>query len=186
MPTTENAAIASMTALVAEIETRLLKDSPDYRAMLALKKAIAEVSGPVMHLRPTTERAVAPAPPVAYASGRVPSQPDAVAEVLDQYGPLPTSDILAMVLEMGVTVGGTDKLINLSSAISKSGRFRSFRLNGVPHWYFKDRELPVVRTMPPTWEAMANQNLGGKTGVAAPAAEDSSSSEGGENGDAAA
>jgi hypothetical protein len=84
-----------------------------------------------------------------------------------------------MVIDMGVAIGGKDKLINLSSAISKSNRFRTVRINGVSHWWFKDRELPDTRT---TFQP--DMDFGGETGAAAPAA-DGNSDDGGSD-DAAA
>jgi hypothetical protein len=55
------------------------------------------------------------------------------------------------------------------------------RINGAPHWWFKDRDLPTTRTA-----LEAAMESGGPTGAAAPAADNNSNLEGGDHGDAAA
>ncbi|MER8484122.1 hypothetical protein [Mesorhizobium sp. M1322] len=184
MSTTASSAISAMRALRAEIEGRLLHNE-DYRAFMALNKAIDEVSPPIR-----SEIASEPHSEIGRVMKRigeelfskVPSQPEAAGRILSDYGPTTTADILEMIKEFGVTVSGNDPLINLSSSLSKSGHFRSIRINGVPHWWFKDRPLPSASSK----EAIGTGSLefGGLTDAGASAA-DSGSSDGGSD-DAAA
>lgn len=184
MSTAASSAISAMKALRAEIEGRLLRNE-DYRAFMALNKAIDEVSPPIR-----SESASEPQSELGRTVKRIgdefftkaPSQPEAAARILSDYGPTTTADILEMIKEFGVTVSGNDPLINLSSSLSKSGHFRSIRINGAPHWWFKDRALPLSALKEMT--GVDTLNLGGLTDAGASAA-DSGSSDGGSD-DAAA
>lgn len=169
MARTEITATDAMKALRAKIESRLM-DNPDYRALVALDRAIAEVSNPDWH---SASREVVPGggKPLKRDGGE-PSQkpltqPEATARLLNEHGPMPTSAILERIGDLGVTVSGADPVINLSSSISKSGQFKSVRINGVSHWWFKDRELPNVRT---AFEPA--MDFGGQTDAFAPAADE--------------
>jgi hypothetical protein len=116
---------------------RKLQSNPDFIALMALDKVIAEIEGAskaeANHLRSSS----------GLSASRAMTQPEAAAKLLEQHGPLTTADILARIGSLGVTVSGNDPAVNLSSSLSKSGQFQSIRLNGASHWWFKDRELPV-------------------------------------------
>lgn len=141
-----DAATVSMKALRDEIEQRLL-GNPDYRALVALDRAIGELSSsPVRDA--SRARGDERFKNTHASSQRSLTQPEAAARLLEEFGPLPTHTILSRIGSLGVTVSGNDPLVNLSSSISKSGQFKSIRINGTSHWWFKDRELPQTRTIP--------------------------------------
>ncbi len=116
---------------------RKLLSNPEFKALLALEKVIAEIEG-----TPTSGAAHMTSSSNPPASRQL-TQPEAAAKLLEQYGPLTTAEILGRIGSFGVTVSGNDPAVNLSSSLSKSGQFRSIRLNGMSHWWFKERELPT-------------------------------------------
>ncbi|MCJ8507777.1 hypothetical protein MUU53_07605 [Rhizobium lemnae] len=123
---------------------RKLQSNPDFIALIALDKVIAEIEGTskadANHLRSSATLSIP----------RSLTQPEAAAKLLEQHGPLTTADILARIGSFGVTVSGNDPAVNLSSSLSKSGQFQSIRMNGASHWWFKDRELPVQSAFDPS------------------------------------
>jgi hypothetical protein len=131
-------AIDEMSALHDEIERRLLATSADYRALVALKKAMHEVRSAGIaesthkfrrRLKQESERGI--------------SHADAAAAVLEDQGePVPLVNLLELVRSKGAVVGGTDPSINLSSTLSKDDRFESIRFNGRRCWWLAGHRLP--------------------------------------------
>lgn len=123
---------------------RKLLSNPDFKALVALDKVIAEIEGApkgdANQLRSSS----------GISASRTMTQPEAAAKLIEQHGPLTTADILGQIGSLGVTVSGNDPAVNLSSSLSKSGQFQSIRLNGAAHWWFKDRELPVQSASDPS------------------------------------
>lgn len=144
-----NAALTSMLELESQIEARLL-DNPDYRALMALRKAIVEVRGPV-HQKTTVER-----PKVFYGGGeaipirpqaphRAPSQTEAAFQALcDKNMPLGTHELLEEARKLGASVGGKDPITNLSSSLSRDTRLHSIKWGDKRVWWFRDREPPPL------------------------------------------
>ncbi|MBX9460025.1 MAG: winged helix-turn-helix domain-containing protein [Brevundimonas sp.] len=141
-------AIEAMRSLRREIESRLAAN-PDYRALIALDRAIREASGhrviggsryyggggarPVEHRLPNnltmmsaeehkmTERLIETdlAAASAQTHGRV-SQADAAFQVLKLVGrPMTTAELIEPVRQQGATLGGDDPAVNLSSSLSR-------------------------------------------------------------------
>lgn len=65
----------------------------------------------------------------------------AVAKILESYGePLETRDLVPLVKDEGVAIGGKDDVATLSARLSNSGeQFKLYRGVG---WWFADRALP--------------------------------------------
>jgi hypothetical protein len=140
-------AIEELRQLEERLEKRL-KLNRDYIALQAVRRALREVMSateppPAPRLRPP------PLPPRArpqtFAGGGMPldvgpSQADAAFEILAETNePSPVGPLVNMVRGRGATVGGTNPELNLSSSLSRDGRFRSVRFNGRPCWWLKDR-----------------------------------------------
>lgn len=67
----------------------------------------------------------------------------AVAKILEAYGgPLETRDLVPLVKEEGVAIGGKDDVATLSARLSNSGDH--FKLHRGIGWWFADRALPDV------------------------------------------
>jgi hypothetical protein len=57
--------------------------------------------------------------------------------------PLTTRELLTAITKYGATVGGADRLANLTSIVSKrADRVMSVKWKGASAWWFKDRPLP--------------------------------------------
>lgn len=140
-------ALDSMLALEAQIETRLL-DNPDYRALMALRKAIVEVRGPVQQSKPSERSTfygggVATAAKQHASPHRTPSQTEAAYQALCQSSvPLGTHELLEEVRRLGASIGGKDPVINLSSSLSRDGRLQSIKWGDKRAWWFRDRDPP--------------------------------------------
>jgi len=141
--TDSTSAMTEMRRLRDEFARRLMSN-PDYRALVALDKAIAEVQGaPVEHalsaLNVETGSPVLGRPTLH----TMPSHANAAIAVLKRNGrPMPLSDLLPLVREEGAAVNGKDPEINLSSSLSRNDRLRSVRYKGRSCWWLKDRPYP--------------------------------------------
>jgi hypothetical protein len=132
-------ALDGMKALHDEIERRLLTTSADYRALIALRKAMHEVKG--TSIADSTRRTRVRLHRESESTGM--SQADAAAAVLEDRGqPVPIANLVELVTQKGAPVGGKEPTINLSSTLSKDERFKSVRFNGRACWWFANRSLP--------------------------------------------
>jgi hypothetical protein len=149
---------------------RRLMSNPDYRALVALDKAIAEVEGVPEHSIAATPKAQTASPVLRNPTfPAVPSQAYATLTVLGRHGrPMPISELLPLVREEGAMVNGNDPTINLSSSLSRNERLRSVRYEGRSCWWLADRPFP------------GEKDFGGATRVQSPAA-DVSHDEGGKH-----
>jgi hypothetical protein len=160
MTATNNSATTEMRKLRNEFVRRLMAN-PDYRALVALDKAIAEVEGAPEHsiasapdvqtVRPVLRQSTFPA---------VPSQAYATETVLFRHDhPMPLSALLPLVREEGARLSGKDPEINLSSSLSRSERLRSVRYEGRSCWWLANRPFP------------GEKDFGGVTDADTPAAD---------------
>ena len=161
--TTSNSATTEMRKLRNEFVRRLMLN-PDYRALIALDKAIVEVEG-------------APEQPTAAQDTQTKagqllgliekhtatSHANAAIAVLTRIGhPIPLSALLPLAREEGAQVNGKDPEINFSSSLSRNERLRSVRYEGRPCWWLTDRAF------------QGEKDFGGGTGANSPAADVSS------------
>jgi hypothetical protein len=135
-------AVADMLVARDRIKQRLMANS-DYRALTALDNAIIE-------LRKAVDLGVREAPPSGNPSPtgiEDMSQADATYVLLKQAigKPTPTSDLVDILASNGVVIGGKDPTINLSSILSKDGRFKSERVNGRPCWWIRKEETAAAK-----------------------------------------
>lgn len=71
------------------------------------------------------------------------SQSGAAEIILRERGePVTGADLMTALPSKGVMIGGKNRRINFTSAMSKSGRFRSVRRDGTYYWWFKNEPLP--------------------------------------------
>lgn len=123
-----------------EVHNRLLAESEDYRALVALDQAIRQIKTVNV---PMTAYVVstAPAPQIT----KTPSQAEAVLQVLQEtLEPQRTTALLDAIAAKGVSVSGKNPQINLSSALSRDKRLKSVTVDGERMWWFADRPLPGV------------------------------------------
>lgn len=140
----QNSTLDALTALRADTHARLLENY-DYRALIALDRAIMDITGE----KPTADLgAGAPIKPKRN-SGDEPkvegmSQADAAHVLLTGmlYEPVPIARLVSALNAHGITVGGAQPNINLSSVLSKDGRFRSVRFRDRACWWVKGRPFP--------------------------------------------
>lgn len=160
-------AVAAIQSLRDDLHQKLLQN-PDYRAMIALDRAIMEASGQPMsplqmavnHLSALPGSLVASDAAEAarhsylwgVAANALPftkmSQADAAYAVLQStMQPMTTAELIDPVRKMGATLGGDDPATNLSSSLSREkDRFQSLRWNRKTCWWFKDVEVPQEET----------------------------------------
>jgi len=75
------------------------------------------------------------------------SHADGAFKLLDQFKrAIPVTELVRMMAANGLVVGGKDPPINLSSTLSKDGRFESIRHEGRACWWLKGRALPEEET----------------------------------------
>jgi hypothetical protein len=137
-----DSATEDMIALKGRIEQRLLLN-PDYKALIALNKAIAEALGDEVADMPDAQKA---RKPIAISSAEISdlTQTDAVHVLLTKvlHAPAQTTTLVKALSAHGITVGGAKPEVNLSSVLSKDGRFRSVRYNGRYCWWIKGTPFP--------------------------------------------
>jgi hypothetical protein len=140
--------IAALKALRDDAHGRLL-DNPDYRTLVAMDRAIMEITGerPVSTLDEDADKSAKLKP--KNNSGAAPdvggmSQADAAHTLLTSllYEPVPIARLVQALNAHGITVGGVNPNINLSSVLSKDGRFRSVRFKERSCWWVKGRPFP--------------------------------------------
>lgn len=86
------------------------------------------------------------------------SQSGAAELILRERGvPATGADLLAALPSKGVTVSGDKPEVNFTSAMSKSGKFKSHRRDGKYYWWLKDAPLP------PGWNNEAPDLLEGQS-----------------------
>lgn len=139
-----NPALDALIALRGETHGRLLENQ-DYRTLVALDRAIQEITGE--KALPDSSVADHPRPkpkPNGDASVQGLSQADAAQVLLNQVlnEPVPIARLVSALNAHGVSVGGTNPNINLSSVLSKDGRFRSVKYKERACWWIKGRPFP--------------------------------------------
>jgi hypothetical protein len=142
-----NGALIALTSLRGDVHSRLLENQ-DYRTLVALDRAILEITG---------EKPAAPMPwdiPAQPQPRQKPnaaeanfdglSQADAAQVLLNQvmHEPVPIARLVSALNAHGIAVGGANPNINLSSVLSKDGRFRSVRFKDRACWWIKGRPFP--------------------------------------------
>ncbi|UDF03714.1 hypothetical protein [Asticcacaulis sp. AND118] len=145
-----DSALQMMRQLRQAIEARLLA-SEDYRALKALDLAIEQALAP-------TNRGSSPPLKTHWISENITntknkeratqkgmSHADAAELALQKRGsPATTAELVELLEKYGSMVGGNDRNTNLASSLSRDGRFRAVRINGKPHWWFKERPIPSI------------------------------------------
>lgn len=129
-----------------------VRGSPAFAAFKALDDAVAAMGGKAMvsgeaqgeaGQRAFDDMAAVIRPRSEPSHGRV-SQADAAAALLEERGePTPGVKLLNGLPAKGASVSGANPIVNFTSSMSKSGRFRSVRRDGRYFWWFKDRPLPT-------------------------------------------
>jgi hypothetical protein len=133
-----------LQGLRAELEQKLLRNA-DYRALLAIERAISELSSTVpgpTALSPSDLRSPTPPPSPARHPKRL-LQTDVAAEILRERGrPLPLEVLLGLLKEKGISFRGRRPELSLSATLSSHKDFRSIRYDGVRCWWFSGRPIP--------------------------------------------
>lgn len=117
-----------------------------YATLKALDTAVVSLGGQP-RVEPRTVVAVGTASGTSSTNGvgvsRRLSQSGAAEVLLRERGePMTGADLLTALPTKGVTMLGPNRLVNFTSAMSKSGKFRSERRDGSYFWWFKDEPLP--------------------------------------------
>ena len=72
------------------------------------------------------------------------TQTGAAEVILRERGePTTGAELMAALPSKGVTIGGKNPVVNFTSAMSKSGKFDSYRKNGGYYWWFKQERPPA-------------------------------------------
>jgi hypothetical protein len=156
---TDTAAIVDLLKARESIVDRL-RQNPDFQALQRLDDAIRELRAPLQAQKEeaeeeeeeeeqtdaTTEGNGADARPRRKREKGVLtgySQADGVEVLLKHFNrPMTIGELVGALEKNGVAVGGTKKNINLSSTLSRDGRFSSVRYEGRPCWWLQDKALP--------------------------------------------
>jgi hypothetical protein len=143
----QNSTLDTLTGLRADVHSRLLENQ-DYRTLVALDRAILDITGE----KPPADFVAADpkprpkhnAPAGAEASVEGLSQADAAQVLLNKvlHEPVPILRLVSALNAHGINVGGANPNINLSSVLSKDGRFRSVRYKDRACWWIKGRPFP--------------------------------------------
>lgn len=139
-----NSALERLIDLRTEVEARL-RENPDYKAFVALNRAIAEIGGEVLpDIGEFPARAPTPVKEANSIDVSKMTQPDATHALLTKVfrEPMPTVNLVKALLAHGIEVGGVNPNINLSSVLSKDGRFRSVRYKDRSSWWVKGSPFP--------------------------------------------
>ncbi len=163
MSSEDTSVVSSLRALRAGCLSRL-EANEDWRALKVLENAIGELEGSVgMPPMPRSLHSSVQPPQsgllhnwAKFTEAKQPSQSDAAFHVIYENGPTPINILVPLVRQRGAQVAGNDPQTNLSSSLSRDGRFKSVRINGVAHWSLKG----------------ADDANGGETGADTPAADD--------------
>lgn len=141
----QNSTLDTLTALRADTHARLLENK-DYRTLVALDRAIVEITGerPVGDtIGPDLPKSKSPRN-TSDASVQGLSQKDAAQVLLSQvlHEPIPIARLVSALNAHGIRVGGANPNINLSSILSKDTRFRSVRYKDRACWWISSRPFP--------------------------------------------
>lgn len=136
--------LAKLVELRNAAEGRLLQNA-DYIELLALRQAIAAISGEdptepdnIISISPGSPKK---APPTVDVSGL--SQSDAAHVLLKALGePQLIANLVRALNAHGIRVGGANPNINLSSILSKDDRFRSVRYKDRKCWWVEGIPFP--------------------------------------------
>lgn len=143
-----NAALIALTSLRSDVHSRLLENQ-DYRTLVALDRAIQEITGekPPASANPINDgiakaRSKTNNDNGAEVTGM--SQADAAQVLLTKvlYEPVTIARLVQALNAHGINVGGANPNINLSSVLSKDGRFRSVRFKDKACWWVKGKPFP--------------------------------------------
>jgi hypothetical protein len=144
----QSSTLDALTALRADALSRLLENQ-DYRTLVALDRAIMEITGDKPPSSFPWEGAAKPpaknnSQNGAEASVEGLSQADAAQVLLNKvlHEPVPIARLVSALNAHGISVGGANPNINLSSVLSKDGRFRSVRFRDRACWWIKGRPFP--------------------------------------------
>lgn len=163
------------SAWVAQAEARLKEIDQERNRLLAIvENARALAAGaPVADTANLVRVRVRSRPPAA--GSIMDATRTAVAKILDAIGePVETRDLVPLVKEEDVPIGGKDDIATLSARLSNSGE--QFRLHKGIGWWFADRPLPGAfsvfeeaegQTVEAQPSASGNDSNGGKSDAAA-------------------
>ncbi len=170
MPSRTTMALDSLRQLHHDIEARLLRDNGDFRVLISLRQAIrlldeesrgipaSATSFPASKDGESEHGDAAPSPAIemlaalARRSSRrtLPAETglltkrDAVVRILRERGePLPITEIVELLQEKGIKLGGVRPQGNLSSNLSQDKRFRPVRYRDRACWWLADESLRV-------------------------------------------
>jgi hypothetical protein len=153
---TDTAAIADLLKARESIVERL-RQNADFQALQRLDDAIRELRAPLQAQKEEEAEEEEQTDAAADGNGADArpqrerrkgvltgySQADGVEVLLKHFNrPMTIGELVGTLAKNGVAVGGTKKTINLSSTLSRDGRFSSVRYEGRPCWWLKDRALP--------------------------------------------
>jgi hypothetical protein len=120
-----------LSRLRDELKQRLMRN-PDYRALIAIERAIAELE------EQPAVRAESPKPPKKKLTII-----RAATQVLKaQVQPLPVHDLLSFLRAIGVKFNGKHPESSLSVSLSRDNRFRTVRYRGKRCWWLSHRSIP--------------------------------------------
>lgn len=128
-----------------------LQGSEQFRAFKALDDAVAAMGGKRqlavlgdISIALISSKAPGAEPKTRQRKRRRVSQGDAAEIVLNEKArPMTSAELLAVVPEKGVTVGGKDAQMNFGSTLSRDPRFYSYRRDGLYYWWLKAKPLPA-------------------------------------------
>lgn len=135
--------VIQMLEIRGEILVRLAENE-DYRRLKAIERAIAEIMGnaPAADVGSSLPRAKHRPPEKVEMAGL--SQADASQVLLTKvlHEPVVIARLVSALGAHGINVGGNNPNINLSSVLSKDGRFRSVRYRDRACWWVKGTPFP--------------------------------------------
>ena len=128
--------LASAESELSEIERKIADMQPliqrrdQLRTFISVGRTLyASPQGQFSMLPPAVSESRAPAP--LKAGTQKARIIDAVASLIAERGPQQTKDLVRLVQEQGIEVGGADKLVSMSVLMSRArDRFKSERANG--------------------------------------------------------
>lgn len=139
-----SAILSELKRLRAQAQDRLMRNSEDYRALIAIEEAIRKIDNEPTRVSTSRERTQVRAPYAVsrYRERRVSQAEAALREIETKGQPLTTTELLELLTNVGVSVSGERPEINLSSALSRDDRLQSISVDGERKWWFADRPPP--------------------------------------------
>jgi hypothetical protein len=139
---TDTAAILDLLKAHEAISDRLSQNA-DFRALQALGAMIRELRDEVAAaLAPKKSAEGVDAPKSGPLVGL--SHTEGALKALSHFKrPMPIAELVHILGANGLTIGGKDPPINLSSSLSKDERFESIRYEGRPCWWLRGTPLPI-------------------------------------------